>query len=86
MRRITGLARLPTSTSPLIIWAVILVRLPPPLFQPKVLLDGNQLTLLIILIAAGVENLNKWFQSGDQAYLLVCSACVMTMIPGERRS
>ncbi|EER39221.1 ammonium transporter MeaA [Histoplasma capsulatum H143] len=29
-----------------------------------------------------VENLNKWFQPGDQAYLIVASAMVMVMIPG----
>jgi Amt family ammonium transporter len=30
----------------------------------------------------GTENLNKWFQSGDQAYIIVASAMVMVMIPG----
>lgn len=29
-----------------------------------------------------VENLNKWFQPGDQAYLLVASAMILVMIPG----
>ncbi|KAI1916192.1 low affinity high capacity ammonium permease [Ophidiomyces ophidiicola] len=29
-----------------------------------------------------LENLNKWFQSGDQAYILIASAMVMIMIPG----
>ncbi|CAG8921455.1 unnamed protein product [Penicillium salamii] len=29
-----------------------------------------------------VENVNKWFQSGDQAYIIVASAMVMVMIPG----
>lgn len=28
------------------------------------------------------ENLNKWFQAGDQSYILVSSAMVMCMIPG----
>lgn len=28
------------------------------------------------------ENLNKWFQPGDQAFLLVASAMVLTMVPG----
>ena len=28
------------------------------------------------------ENVNKWFQSGDQAFILVSSAMVMLMIPG----
>lgn len=28
------------------------------------------------------ENVNKWFQSGDQAYIIVASAMVMVMIPG----
>ena len=26
--------------------------------------------------------MNKWFQSGDQAYIIVASAMVMVMIPG----
>lgn len=30
----------------------------------------------------GVENVNKWFQPGDQAYILVASAMVMVMVPG----
>jgi Amt family ammonium transporter len=29
-----------------------------------------------------VENLNKWYQSGDQAYIIVASAMVMLMVPG----
>ncbi|KAK2740235.1 hypothetical protein FQN55_008961 [Onygenales sp. PD_40] len=29
-----------------------------------------------------VENLNKWFQAGDQAYIIVASAMVMVMVPG----
>ncbi|OJD23644.1 hypothetical protein ACJ73_05004 [Blastomyces percursus] len=29
-----------------------------------------------------IENLNKWFQAGDQAYMMVASAMVMVMIPG----
>ncbi|WEW57975.1 low affinity high capacity ammonium permease [Emydomyces testavorans] len=29
-----------------------------------------------------VENLNKWFQSGDQAYIIIASAMVMIMVPG----
>jgi Amt family ammonium transporter len=28
------------------------------------------------------ENLNKWYQSGDQAYIIVASAMVMVMVPG----
>lgn len=30
----------------------------------------------------GTENLNKWYQSGDQAYVIVASAMVMLMVPG----
>lgn len=26
--------------------------------------------------------MNKWFQSGDQAYIIIASAMVMVMIPG----
>jgi ammonium transporter, Amt family len=29
-----------------------------------------------------VENLNKWYQSGDQAYIIVASAMVLVMVPG----
>lgn len=29
-----------------------------------------------------LENLNKWYQSGDQAYIIVASAMVMVMVPG----
>ncbi|KAF2200783.1 ammonium transporter-like protein [Delitschia confertaspora ATCC 74209] len=28
------------------------------------------------------ENLNQWYQSGDQAYIIVASAMVMIMVPG----
>lgn len=28
------------------------------------------------------ENVNKWFQSGDQAYIIVASAMVLVMVPG----
>ena len=31
---------------------------------------------------ADVENLNQWFQSGDQAYIIVASAMVLIMVPG----
>ena len=29
-----------------------------------------------------VENLNQWYQPGDQAYIIVASAMVLVMIPG----
>lgn len=28
------------------------------------------------------ENVNKWFQSGDQAFIIVASAMVLIMVPG----
>jgi len=28
------------------------------------------------------ENLNQWYQSGDQAYIIVASAMVLIMVPG----
>ncbi|KAG9257814.1 ammonium permease MepC [Emericellopsis atlantica] len=28
------------------------------------------------------ENLNQWYQAGDQAYILICSCLVLMMIPG----
>ncbi|KAK5738603.1 low affinity high capacity ammonium permease [Elasticomyces elasticus] len=31
---------------------------------------------------SNVENVNQWFQSGDQAYIIVASAMVMIMVPG----
>jgi hypothetical protein len=31
---------------------------------------------------SGTENLNQWYQSGDQAYIIVASAMVMVMVPG----
>lgn len=34
------------------------------------------------LTRSGTENLNKWFQPGDQAYILAASAMVMVMVPG----
>lgn len=30
----------------------------------------------------GVENLNKWFQSGDTAYIILSSCLVLIMVPG----
>lgn len=29
-----------------------------------------------------MENLNKWYQSGDQAYIIISAAMVMCMVPG----
>ncbi|KAJ6141658.1 hypothetical protein N7470_010048 [Penicillium chermesinum] len=43
---------------------------------------AEKLRALILLIATGTENLNKWFQSGDQAYIIVASAMVLIMVPG----
>lgn len=34
------------------------------------------------IFPTGTENLNKWFQSGDQAYIIVASAMVLVMVPG----
>ncbi|KAI9812043.1 MAG: hypothetical protein M1827_004936 [Pycnora praestabilis] len=31
---------------------------------------------------SATENLNQWFQAGDQAYIIVASAMVLVMIPG----
>ncbi|KAK6430079.1 low affinity high capacity ammonium permease, partial [Oleoguttula sp. CCFEE 5521] len=28
------------------------------------------------------ENLNQWYQSGDQAYIIIASAMVLVMVPG----
>ena len=32
--------------------------------------------------SSATENLNQWYSSGDQAYIIVASAMVMVMIPG----
>jgi Amt family ammonium transporter len=34
------------------------------------------------LTITDTENLNQWFQSGDQAYIIVASAMVLIMVPG----
>lgn len=44
----------------------------PATGTPDNVLGGNSRT----------ENLNKWFQSGDEAYILVASAMVLLMVPG----
>jgi len=31
---------------------------------------------------SNAENLNQWFQSGDQAYIIIASAMVLVMVPG----
>jgi hypothetical protein len=31
---------------------------------------------------ADVENLNQWYSSGDQAYIIIASAMVLVMVPG----
>lgn len=31
---------------------------------------------------AASENLNQWYQSGDQAYIIISSAMVLLMVPG----
>lgn len=37
---------------------------------------------MLICIFVVTENLNQWYQAGDQAYILVASAMVLTMVPG----
>ena len=36
----------------------------------------------LLTIALAVENLNQWYSTGDQAYIIVASAMVLVMIPG----
>lgn len=38
--------------------------------------------LKLITFLTARENLNKWFQSGDQAYIIIASAMVLVMVPG----
>src|SRR5271155_1524882 len=42
----------------------------------------NMVALKLTTFPTGHENLNKWFQSGDQAYIIVASAMVLVMVPG----
>src|SRR6201994_4118832 len=35
-----------------------------------------------ILLLTDSQNLNQWYQSGDQAYIIVASAMVRIMVPG----
>ncbi len=37
---------------------------------------------MLILVVLAVENLNQWYQSGDQAFIIVASCMVLTMVPG----
>lgn len=37
---------------------------------------------ILTFVFAATENLNQWFQSGDQAYIIVASAMVLIMVPG----
>jgi ammonium transporter, Amt family len=39
-------------------------------------------TLLTYYIPVDSENLNQWYQSGDQAYILISACLVMLMVPG----
>ena len=44
--------------------------------------DNQDCSVSNLAFLLGTENVNKWFQSGDQAYIIVASAMVMVMIPG----
>jgi Amt family ammonium transporter len=44
--------------------------------------DFDMVVLKLTTFPTGYENLNKWFQSGDQAYIIVASAMVLVMVPG----
>lgn len=56
---------------------LVCVRLFFPIPIPRALSIADTLSCDL-----GTENLNKWFQSGDQAYIIVASAMVMIMVPG----
>lgn len=45
-------------------------------------LDHATNNVLTLLRTVGTENLNQWYQAGDQAYIIVASAMVMIMVPG----
>jgi Amt family ammonium transporter len=72
MHHTTGQVLLPIMLSPLVPQTEIHVG---PLAYPT---EPVRLTSY----PSGHENLNKWFQSGDQAYIIVSSAMVLLMVPG----
>ena len=49
-------------------------------YQRSMWIDWIRQLRLILL--TGLENVNKWFQSGDQAFIIVASAMVLIMVPG----
>jgi hypothetical protein len=73
MHRIIGQVLLPIMLSP-----------PAPLTEEILVSPSTFLyeDLGLTPYPAGHENLNKWFQSGDQAFIIVASAMVSLMVPG----
>lgn len=41
-----------------------------------------ELITVVLTRMLATENLNQWFTSGDQAYIIIASAMVVTMVPG----
>jgi Amt family ammonium transporter len=37
---------------------------------------------MLTIMFTDSQNLNQWYQSGDQAYIILCSAMVLIMVPG----
>jgi Amt family ammonium transporter len=72
MRRIIGQALLPISLSPPTASEEILVSASVPSLQTRWTNPWP----------TGYENLNKWYQSGDQSFIIVASAMVLLMVPG----
>jgi Amt family ammonium transporter len=48
---------------------------------PDTRISHNTVNILTCICLV-TENLNQWYQAGDQAYILVASAMVLIMVPG----
>jgi Amt family ammonium transporter len=62
----------------------------PALFNGSLPNGGDSSTLamiafplfMLLTLHLGTTNLNQWYQSGDQAFIIVASCMVLVMIPG----
>lgn len=50
--------------------------------MPGALVLAPPITWLTCVRSPDVENLNQWYNPGDQAYIIVASAMVLIMVPG----
>lgn len=62
------------------IWAVIRVRATS--YQRQIAEKNMNVIGATNERPADTENVNQWYQSGDQAFIIVASAMVLVMVPG----